>query len=233
MTSEGDDGDDIILGDNGAFEWLSTGRLSEVTGIDIEENNAALWAKYSAGEADTDLTTLDLVTTEQPTSGGRDTIYGDEGRDFVFGGTDADTIYGDDGNLDEEPDSANNDLLFGDHGRIYPQFSTLRAEGQDWRLAFNSRNFFAIDVGDTSLLISDGGEGDCMWGEEGDDTMLGQQGDDRMWGGAGDDDMTGGHNVAGGWDELTAPRSMPFSVRPPAGQRPDGRRQRRRLHGRR
>ncbi len=149
---------------------------------------------------DEDLTTLDLVTTEQPTNGGRDTIYGDEGRDMVFGGTDADTIYGDDGNMDEVADSANNDLLFGDHGRLYPQFSTLGAEGQDWRLAFNSRNFFAIDIGDIA-----GGEGDRMWGEEGDDTMLGQQGDDRMWGGSGDDDMTGGHNVSGGYDERTAP----------------------------
>ncbi|MHC4281808.1 MAG: hypothetical protein ACYSWZ_02365, partial [Planctomycetota bacterium] len=197
-TTEANEGDDIILGDNGAFEWLSDGRLSEITGIDISANNPALWAKYGTPVADEDLGTLDLVTTEQPTSGGRDLIYGDQGRDLVFAGTDADTIYGDDG--DETGDAANNDLLFGDHGRIYPQFSTLREEGQDWRDAFNSRNFFAIDIDD-----ADGGEGDRMWGEEGDDTMLGQQGDDRMWGGSEDDDMTGGHNVAGGYDELTAP----------------------------
>jgi Ca2+-binding RTX toxin-like protein len=185
------DGDDIILGDNGAFEWLSRGRLSEVLGIDVEANNPALWAKYGNADADDDLTTLDLVTTEQPNSGGRDLIHGDDGSDLLFGGTDADVMYGDDATLDEVADSANNDVMFGDHGRLYPQFSTLPD--------FNSRNFFAIDTGD-----GDGGEGDRMWGEEGDDGMLGQQGDDRMWGGAGDDDMTGGHNVSGGFDELTA-----------------------------
>ncbi len=190
------DGDDIVLGDNGAFEWLSTGRLSEVLGIDVEANNPALWAKYGTGTADTDLSTLDLVTTEQPNSGGRDLIYGDNGRDMMFGGTDSDEMYGDDG--DGVGAADNNDLMFGDHGRLYPQFSALRAPGQDWRLAFNSRNFFAIDTGD-----GHGGEGDRMWGEEGDDGMLGQQGDDRMWGGSGSDDMTGGHNVSGGRDELT------------------------------
>jgi Ca2+-binding RTX toxin-like protein len=200
-TNYADDGDDIILGDNGAFEWLSTGRLGEIHGIDINVNNTALYNKYNAGTPDDDLTTLDLVTTEQPTSGGRDTIYGDQGRDLIFGGTDADTIYGDDGKPADLPEgsgaSTNNDLILGDHGRIYPQFSTLRDSDFDWQDDFNSRNFFAINVGNL-----DGGEGDRMWGEEGDDTMLGEQGDDRMWGGSGNDDMTGGSNVSGAYDEL-------------------------------
>ena len=188
------DGDDVILGDNGAFEWLSTGRLSDIgDGIDIEENNPALWAKYGGGvAADADLGTLDLITTEQPNSGGRDTIFGDEGSDLAFGGTDLDLIHGDDGDEAAETDFANADVLFGDHGRLYPQFSALDD--------FNSRNFFAIDTGDL-----DGGEGDVMYGEEGDDVMLGQQGDDRMWGGSEADDMIGGHNVAGGIEELTGP----------------------------
>ncbi len=198
------DGNDIILGDNGAFEWQSYGRLVEIGDIDIDANNPELWSHFNGdtGQMDADLTTLDLVTTEQPNSGGRDTIYGDEGKDMVFGGTDADTIYGDDGmDLPEGSGTiSNDDLLFGDHGRLYPQFSVLRTPGQPWGDYFHSRNFFAIDVAD-----GDGGEGDQMWGEEGDDTMIGQQGDDRMWGGSGDDDMTGGHNVAGGYDELTAP----------------------------
>ena len=189
-ASKAVDGNDIILGDNGALEWLSTGRLNEVQGIDIAANNPALFAKYGTGVADTDLTTLDLITTEQPTSGARDLIYGDEGKDFLFGGTNSDTMYGDDG--DETGAATNNDLMFGDHGRLYPQFSTVPG--------FNARNFFSIDVGDAA-----GGEGDQMRGEEGADVMLGEQGDDRMWGGTGDDDMIGGTNVAGGADELTAP----------------------------
>jgi Ca2+-binding RTX toxin-like protein len=196
------DGDDVILGDNGAFEWLSSGRLGEITGIDILANNPALHAKYNGGAADTDLTTLDLITTEQPTSGGRDTIYGDEGDDLAFGGTDLDFIYGDDNNegTGTLTTNDNRDVLFGDHGRLYAQFSTLKAPQQHWQEAFNSRNFFAIDV-----LDDDGGEGDVMYGEEGDDVMLGQQGDDRMWGGSQADDLIGGHNVEGGIDELTLP----------------------------
>ncbi len=201
VTTTGNDGDDIILGDNGAFEWLSTGRLNEVTGIDIAANNPDLYDWYTTEfpDGDEDLTTLDLVTTEQPTSGGRDLIYGDHGRDLVFAGTDSDAIHGDDGN--ETGDEANNDLLFGDHGRIYPQFPRFKLlDGSFIPADFQARNFFAIDIED-----GDGGEGDRMWGEEGDDTMVGQQGDDRMWGGSDDDDMTGGHNVAGGYDELTEP----------------------------
>ena len=201
-TTSGDDGDDIILGDNGAFEWLSTGRLGEITGIDIAENNPDLNEKYVDGDADTDLTTLDLITTEQPNNGGRDTIYGDEANDIAFGGTDLDWIHGDDGDESAETAFANRDVLFGDHGRLYPQFPRFRLPNSGDFVAadFHSRNFFAIDVENDN-----GGEGDLMWGEEGHDVMLGQQGDDRMWGGSGDDDMIGGHNVSGGRDELSLP----------------------------
>jgi len=192
------DGRDIILGDNGALEWLSTGRLDEITGIEVAAQNDDLVNGFATRDANLD--TLDLVTTEQPTNGGRDTIYGDNARDVIFGGTDADTLYGDTGSETDGLQSVNgNDLMFGDHGRLYPQFSRYMVNGT--LVTSNdiyARNFFAIDVGDTA-----GGEGDRMWGEEGADIMLGQQGDDRMWGGSGDDDMIGGHNVAGGYDELS------------------------------
>jgi Ca2+-binding RTX toxin-like protein len=194
------DGRDIVLGDNGALEWLSMGRLIEISGIVVAEQNADLANGFT--DRDANLDTLDLITTEQPTNGGRDTIYGDNARDVIFGGTDADTLYGDTGSEADEWQSDNgNDLMFGDHGRLYPQFSRYMVNGTlTPSNDIYARNFFAIDVGDT-----DGGDGDRMWGEEGADIMLGQQGDDRMWGGSGDDDMTGGHNVAGGYDELTVP----------------------------
>src|SRR5262245_16495754 len=193
-ATTGNEGNDTMLGDNGALEWLSTGRLSEITGIDIAANNPALAAKYGTATADTDLTTLDLVTTEQPTNGGRDLVFGDEGKDVVFGGTDADTLYGADGGF---PGTAtNNARMFGDHGRLYPQFARQQPN-LNVPSPFPSRNFFAIDVGAAA-----GGDGDRMWGEEGADIMLGQQGDDRMFGNSGDDDMIGGHNVSGGADEL-------------------------------
>jgi Ca2+-binding RTX toxin-like protein len=192
------DGNDIILGDNGALEWLSTGRFGEITGIDLAATNAHLVAGFAVRDANLD--TLDLITTEQPNNGGRDLIYGDNARDVIMGGTDADELYGDTGSEADGIQSANgNDLMFGDHGRLYAQFSRFMdangtlVEASD----IYSRNFFAIDIG-----AADGGEGDRMWGEEGADILLGQQGDDRMWGGSGDDDMVGGHNVSGGADEL-------------------------------
>jgi Ca2+-binding RTX toxin-like protein len=95
-VQSGADGADIMLGDNGALEWRSTGRLGEVPGIDIAQENAGLAAHFATG-ADTDLTTLDLITTEQPTNGGRDWMWGGDGSDVMFGGTDSDTMFGDNG----------------------------------------------------------------------------------------------------------------------------------------
>ena len=42
------DGNDTILGDNGAFEWLSTGRLSEITGIDSRATTTRPWRPSTA-----------------------------------------------------------------------------------------------------------------------------------------------------------------------------------------
>lgn len=188
------DGGDIILGDNGALEWLSTGRLDELSFDPADPRwNAALPIAFATRNADLD--TLDVITTEQPNNGGRDLIFGGNARDTAMGGTDADTIWGDTGpdallSLGNVDAAANgNDLLFGDHGRLYAQLSVLDN--------IHSRNFFTIDIGQ-----ADGGEGDRIWGEEGMDILLGQQGDDRLWGGSEDDDLIGGHNVEGGADEL-------------------------------
>jgi Ca2+-binding RTX toxin-like protein len=188
------DGNDVILGDNGALEWLSTGRLGDLSFDPSDARwNSTLPTAFAA--RDVDLDTLDVVTTEQPNNGGRDIIYGGNGRDTAMGGTDADSIWGDTGDdallsagaVDTA--SNGNDLLFGDHGRVYAQLSLLTS--------INSRNFFAIDIEQ-----GDGGDGDRIWGEEGMDILLGQQGDDRLWGGTDDDDLIGGHNVEGGADEL-------------------------------
>lgn len=194
-ASNAADGEDTILGDNGALEWLSTGRLGELSFAPSDPRwNASLPTAFAA--RDVDLDTLDVVTTEQPNNGGRDTIFGGNARDTAFGGTDADTIWGDTGadallSAGGVDAAANgNDLLFGDHGRLYAQLGTLPN--------VHSRNFFSIAIGQ-----ADGGEGDRIWGEEGMDILIGQQGDDRLWGGTEDDDLVGGHNVEGGADELT------------------------------
>ncbi len=191
-TTNGRDGDDTLLGDNGALEWLSTGRLGDLpTAVATGDARWNDQLDNAFLNRDANLDTLDLVTTEQPNNGGRDLVYGGNGRDIVFGGTDADTIHGDTGSeTDGLQSTLGNDLLFGDHGRLYVQLGAVVPN-------MYSRNFFAIHTGQ-----GDGGEGDRIWGEEGMDILLGQQGDDRLWGGSGDDDLTGGHNVIGGADEL-------------------------------
>lgn len=207
-ATNANDGADVLLGDNGQVEWLSAGRLAEVSGIDLAATNADLVAGFAA--RDVNLDTIDLITTEQPANGGRDTVYGGNERDLIMGGTDADRLYGDTGSeTDGTQSSSGNDLIFGDHGRLYPQFSrSANAAGAlVTSPAIHSRNFFAIDTG-----ASAGGEGDRLWGEEGADILIGQQGDDRIWGGSGDDDLIGGHNVAGGADELGAAGRVAISI---------------------
>ncbi|MES2098682.1 MAG: LEPR-XLL domain-containing protein [Pseudomonadota bacterium] len=190
------DGNDIMLGDSGRVEWRAPfdDEATVLATANLAVNNPLLNAAVN-GSGDADLDTIDLITTTIRVAGdpgGRDEMYGDNGSDIVFGGTDSDLIRGENGGAENAPANGavgNNDILFGDHGRLYAQFSALTG--------FNSRNFFAIDTGAAAF-----GQGDRIFGDEGHDVLLGQQGDDRMWGGGGDDDMIGGHNVAGGVDEL-------------------------------
>ncbi|MBB3329602.1 Ca2+-binding RTX toxin-like protein [Halomonas campaniensis] len=180
----GEAGDDLLLGDQGRLVWGYTGN-EDAGDAAIASIEAYLEGLHANPFAATGFLTLDLITTTNPTLGGRDLIDGGEGDDVMFGGTDSDIMFGGDGN----------DLMFGDHGRLYPQLTTYRDE--DGTVLGHSRNFFAIDTG-----AEDGGAGDLMFGGDGDDIMLGQQGNDVIFGGSGDDDMIGGHNVEGGIDAL-------------------------------
>jgi Ca2+-binding RTX toxin-like protein len=137
--------DDIILGDNGAFDNR----------------------KY-----DTDLSTLDIISTTYPTIGGTDTVTAGAGIDLVFGGTLSDTISG----------NENHDILLGDHGL----WDSTRPVDQP---------FLSIDTAEADL----GGQ-DTIHGNDGDDFILGGQGGDFLYGDLDQDDMTGGHNVPGGAD---------------------------------
>ncbi|NGP18575.1 calcium-binding protein [Devosia aurantiaca] len=111
--------------------------------------------------------------TLAPTHGGDDTIDAGAGNDIVIGGTGRDTIRG----------GAGNDRILGDHG-LY-----------DVALPANQR-IISIYAGE-----NDGGAGDTIFGDDGDDIIVGQQGRDIIDGGAGDDDIIGGHNIVGGSDK--------------------------------
>lgn len=121
---------------------------------------------------DTDPLTRDLAETIDPLEGGQDTINGDAGRDYLFGGTDDDTING----------GADHDVILGDHGRW------------DRTLPVN-QDFESIFITD-----DDGAGEDTIHGDGGDDFILGQQHSDLIYGDADEDDIWGGHNVLYGDD---------------------------------
>ena len=184
----GDAGADTILGDNGEVRF----NLEEDEILDRPDVEAHLGGTTMV-MLDTDPTTLDRITTTDPTLGGQDTIYGNGLGDTIFGGTDKDTIYGDSGDTPGADGADGDDLIFGDHGKIFPTLPSIEPINS----FFVNNNFFAIDTAEADL-----GDDDVVFGNDADDIMLGQQGDDILLGQAGDDDIIGGHNVVGGDDEL-------------------------------
>jgi Ca2+-binding RTX toxin-like protein len=208
----GEDGNDIVIGDNARINRNSTDIIEEIKTIDpniggddqIQGNlgddiliggfgkdtvdggigNDILLGDNGrlAYNADGNLTTLDLVTTSDPTQGDRDTLNGLDGNDLIFGGTLGDIINAGSGN----------DLVFGDHGRV--QGNILLSA-----LPLNQTNppftFTSID-----MQVADLGGDESIQGGAGDDIILGQQGNDVLAGNEGDDDLFGGHNMAEGAD---------------------------------
>jgi Ca2+-binding RTX toxin-like protein len=176
----GNAADDIILGGMDG-DWLEGNADRDII---LGDNGMLDWVLTSVDSSEPDPTTLDLIIATDPNDGGIDTIYGGTENDIAYGGTDGDTIYGNSGN----------DLLFGDHARVERKpFMLLNLS----TLPVPTFTFIAIFTS-----ASDGGDGDLIHGNEGDDILLGQQGDDLMFGDEDDDDLIGGHNVVGGIDEL-------------------------------
>ncbi|MGH3370352.1 MAG: Calx-beta domain-containing protein, partial [Nocardioidaceae bacterium] len=178
-TITGDEDHDIVLG--GAAGDVITGQ----TGIDIllGDHGYLDWVP-GTGEA---RSRLGLVTTTDPTQGGADTIEGNDGNDVILGGTAADAVTGGTGN----------DLVFGDHGKVEGVLGYAELALLPLNLPSAAHPFArtSIDTG-----ASDGGNGDLVRGDDGEDVLIGGQGSDRISAGAGDDDVIGGHNVAGGHD---------------------------------
>ena len=91
-TTIADDGDDILLGDNGRLDFTF--------------------------DADTDRNTLDLIRSYEDGLGGMDVISGDKGLDVAIGGTGGDEIYGDDAAASAGADDLG-DLLLGDNADVF------------------------------------------------------------------------------------------------------------------
>jgi len=210
------DGNDVILGDNGAIVY----DVSTTPGASI-------------------LQSLTGVLENNP-EGGADTITGDAGSDVILGGSDADTLHGD----DAAGTSAGldlGDILIGDTGKVvYNTFtgaSVLRdvesldvstASGGDDDVTGNAGNDILIggiaqdslygdaldanvgDVDGDDLILGDNGE--LRFGDDGvldlmasyedglgdDDEIAGNAGNDRAIGGYGNDiiDGNGAGNLA-------------------------------------
>ena len=92
-TIHGNDGNDVVLGDNG--------RVSGVT--------------YGASG----LVSVDEVSSEVLALGGDDTIYGNAGSDLILGGCGSDTIYGGNSVAANSPVAGSDaDIIVGDNGSL-------------------------------------------------------------------------------------------------------------------
>ncbi len=212
-TMQGNVGNDILLGDSGRVLWNSAGIVTriETTGpsnggndniAGNEGNDTILGGAGNdsiTGDAgndiilgdngllnfvvDSDATTLDLVTTTDPTLGGQDTIQGGDGNDLILGGADNDTIQG----------GLGNDTLLGDNGQI--TYSTGRI-----RLIETLNSTVG---GDDSVQGNEGD--DLILGGFGNDTLEGNAGDDKILGDNGlmDYAYAGDANVAADSDLST------------------------------
>ncbi|BAS54198.1 GLUG domain-containing protein [Leptolyngbya boryana NIES-2135] len=145
-TITGNEGNDVIFGDNGSLDYT----------------------------LDSNLTTLDLITTTSPAIGGNDNIQGNEGDDRILGGNGADAIQG----------NAGQDIILGDNGLLNygvdSDFTTLDlitttdpTLGGNDQIAGNDGNDIAIA----------GAANDTVTGDAGDDILIGDQAEITLTGG--------------------------------------------------
>ncbi|MBW4443333.1 MAG: DUF4347 domain-containing protein [Plectolyngbya sp. WJT66-NPBG17] len=139
-TLSGDLGDDILFGDNGLINFVLDG----------------------------DASTIDLVTSLDPTVGGEDKITGNEGDDRIFGGASNDTIQG----------NVGQDIIFGDNGVL--NYSLVQGQ--------NILDLMTTDAPDV-------GGNDVIEGNEGDDRIFGGAGNDQIQGNAGQDIILGDNGI--------------------------------------
>ncbi|HCK85018.1 MAG TPA: hypothetical protein DHW63_11035, partial [Hyphomonadaceae bacterium] len=115
-----------------------------------------------------------------------DTVYGDEGDDWIDGGNGNDFLYGGAGN-DLIQDSSGDDIIHGDDGN-----DTIDAGSGD-DIVFGNDGNDLIHLGNS--ILGDEGLGgagnDIIFGDEGDDALMGNDGDDWLSGGDGGDGLVG------------------------------------------
>ena len=187
LTDEGDfmyggDQGDVMLGDNGTI-----GRPLDGNGLwQIDPNT---------GDEIRDIHLLDVETTTtpgDPTVSGSDLMYGDAGRDYMFGqGNDAVDSDGDGRHSEDPLDGLDNDRD-GRESADSVGFDCLDGSDND------DDGLEDGDDPDCSAAIDEDGGGDEMHGGTGDDYMEGNHGSDWMFGDEDEDDMIGGNSAGDG-----------------------------------
>ncbi|AFM27770.1 Ca2+-binding protein, RTX toxin [Desulfomonile tiedjei DSM 6799] len=172
----GGDGADVIRGGNNSdyiFGWVPLNR------VDVSQYPQLL----------DDM--LDQVVVE----GTVQSLYGNGGNDFIYGGLSDETIYGD----SEDGDNSGSDNIAGGPGD-----DTIYGDSKYG----NGSGFDNIDgqAGDDTIFgdseYGTGSGGDEIWGDDGDDVMYGDSrqssgsGSDTFYGGAGNDVMYGDSEFA-------------------------------------
>jgi len=154
----GNENDDLILGDNGKLDFAF---------------------------GDSDLTTLDLVSSSRDNCGGGDVISGNAGKDTIIGGTGGDEIYGD-AAIPNGADDA--DVLLGDNGDIYLSGNVPGKllildsainliKTTDEAESTGGADIIKGNAGDDIILGGVNGSSDTIYGNEGDDIILGDNGE--------------------------------------------------------
>ncbi len=181
MIHGGDDGD-VLCGDNARINRP----LDDNGGWIMEPNSGSPVRQIVLFDVE------HLGGSTDPRTSGSDTMFGDDGRDLLFG--QGDTQVDDDGDarFNEDPaDGVDNDR----DGR-----EGVDSVGYDCQDGVdNDRDGFAdAEDPDCLIAIDEDGGGDVMYGGAGPDYMEGNHGSDWMLGDDGEDDMIGGNSAGDG-----------------------------------
>lgn len=181
----GDDGDDVLVSGTGYFVGVGG------DGNDVIDATKATQGSNLSGERGSDI--LRGGPGKDDIYGGGsifkdaepDTMYGNQGNDYIRAENGDDLIFGGEGN-DVIRGAGGNDSLFGEDGNDELDGST----GEDILIGGNGND--TID-GNFGFDIIEGNDGnDAILGKAGNDTINGGLGDDTLEGGDGDDILQGG-----------------------------------------
>jgi Ca2+-binding RTX toxin-like protein len=190
------DGEDEMYGDDGDGDTPDDGDVMAGDNARIDrlvDNNGDWQIDPNTGDVLRSVILFDVESiggpNVDPTTHSSDTMWGEGGRDYMFGQGNNDVDEDDDSHADEDPvDGVDNDR----DGRESPN-----SVGYDCEDSADNDGDGLIDGEDPGcqVAIDEDGGGDEMHGGGGDDYMEGNHGGDWMFGDDGEDDMLGGSSA--------------------------------------